>query len=759
MSVEFISKKRLKLQITGIVQGVGFRPFVYKRANELNLVGHVLNDGHGVVVEIEGSAEDLEKFISGFELSAPPLSRIDSINIQELKLCNEKDFKIINSSSTFVNTMVSSDISTCDDCLDEMNDENNRRYNYPFINCTNCGPRYTIINKLPYDRANTSMDKFFMCEECEKEYNNPNDRRYHAQPISCYKCGPKLSIVELCGEISAKDDDAIKRICKLIKDGKSVGIKGLGGFHIVCDATNEDAVNELRKNKCRPSKPLAVMFKDIDSIQKVCHVSKREKKLILSRERPIVVVDKKESDYLADSIAPNIDRIGVFLPYTPVHYLLLNELQRPIVATSANLSDEPIITDEVELLKKLPLVLQTVLTHNRDILNASDDSVVMRAGDITLMIRMARGYAPKSLHLNMKTHKKVLALGANQKNTMTLAFDDKIIISPHIGDLNSLEAFEYFTRTLETFKRFYNFEPDVIVCDKHPNYETTKWARNYIQKHENIELIELQHHYAHALACMAEYSLDEKVLAFCFDGTGYGDDGTLWGGEVFVASTNEYKRIYNFKQLSLLGGEKAVREPRRVGLSLLFECFNLEDILEMSNKVVDSFSESEIKTFHKMYKRNINSPKSTSLGRLFDAVYSLSGNTKDVGYEGESGLILESMSKKSNSNGSYKYNLKNGVVDYKEMICEILQEDNANDVAKKFLNTLVKIIVDICNEYMDMPILFSGGVFQNRVLVKELTSILKKRGRAFYIQQQTPVNDGGISLGQAYYAIKKYSTK
>jgi hydrogenase maturation protein HypF len=757
--VEFISKKRLKLQITGIVQGVGFRPFVYKRANELNLVGHVLNDGHGVVVEIEGSAEDLEKFISGFELSAPPLSRIDSINIQELKLCNEKDFKIINSSSTFVNTMVSSDISTCDDCLDEMNDENNRRYNYPFINCTNCGPRYTIINKLPYDRANTSMDKFFMCEECEKEYNNPNDRRYHAQPISCYKCGPKLSIVELCGEISAKDDDAIKRICKLIKDGKSVGIKGLGGFHIVCDATNEDAVNELRKNKCRPSKPLAVMFKDIDSIQKVCHVSKREKKLILSRERPIVVVDKKESDYLADSIAPNIDRIGVFLPYTPVHYLLLNELQRPIVATSANLSDEPIITDEVELLKKLPLVLQTVLTHNRDILNASDDSVVMRAGDITLMIRMARGYAPKSLHLNMKTHKKVLALGANQKNTMTLAFDDKIIISPHIGDLNSLEAFEYFTRTLETFKRFYNFEPDVIVCDKHPNYETTKWARNYIQKHENIELIELQHHYAHALACMAEYSLDEKVLAFCFDGTGYGDDGTLWGGEVFVASTNEYKRIYNFKQLSLLGGEKAVREPRRVGLSLLFECFNLEDILEMSNKVVDSFSESEIKTFHKMYKRNINSPKSTSLGRLFDAVYSLSGNTKDVGYEGESGLILESMSKKSNSNGSYKYNLKNGVVDYKEMICEILQEDNANDVAKKFLNTLVKIIVDICNEYMDMPILFSGGVFQNRVLVKELTSILKKRGRAFYIQQQTPVNDGGISLGQAYYAIKKYSTK
>jgi len=404
--VEFISKKRLKIKINGIVQGVGFRPFVYQLAQKLKLTGFVLNNGSGVVIELEGDSKEIDNFLFELQESAPPLSRIDSIKTEDLELSNDIEFKIINSNDSIVNTMVSSDISMCEDCLNEMNNPHNRRYNYPFINCTNCGPRYTIINKLPYDRKNTSMNIFEMCDECRKEYNDPNNRRYHAQPVSCYNCGPKLSFFELDCEVDASETDALYKISQLIKDGKSVGVKGLGGFHIVCDATNEKAVADLRKNKRRPTKPLAVMFKDIESIKEACNISKKDQELILSKERPIVVVEKNASNILAEAIAPNIDRVGVFLPYTPLHKLLLDELNCPIVATSANLSDEPIITDENVLLKKLPLVLQSVLTHDREILNASDDSVVMNAGHDTLLIRMARGYAPKSFYLKNSSAKR-----------------------------------------------------------------------------------------------------------------------------------------------------------------------------------------------------------------------------------------------------------------------------------------------------------------------------------------------------------------
>ncbi len=751
---ELISSIRIKIKIKGIVQGVGFRPFVYQLANKHALGGFVSNSGDGVNIEVEGKDKNLESFFCDLESLNPPLSRIDSITKEYITTQNSQNFKIIESKNSVISTMMSSDISICYECLAEMKDKKNPRYRYPFINCTNCGPRYSIINNLPYDREKTSMSVFSMCNRCKKEYEDPSNRRYHAQPISCYECGPKLRYIALSGKEQRDEKKAFKKICNLIKAGQRVAIKGVGGFHIVCDATNEEAVNSLRESKHRPTKPFAVMFKDIKSIKKVCKLNKKDEMLVLSKERPIVIVSKKENNFLAKSIAPNIDKIGVFLPYTPLHELLLNELSFPIIATSANLSDEPIIVDEKEIFSKMPLVVQHILTHDRDIVNGCDDSVVLNTKYEKITLRLARGYAPKSFHIKNKISKKILALGANQKVTLTLAFDNSIVVSPYIGDLNSIDSLDYFLRTLETLKRVYSFEPEVIICDKHPNYETSSFAKKYVKKHTNVELIELQHHYAHALSCMAEHSLEEKVLAFCFDGTGYGDDGELWGGEVFIADTHNYTRVYHFKEIALLGADIAIKEPRRVALSLLFESFTLEEILQMKSELIKSFKVQEIKTLHKMFERGINSPKSSSLGRLFDGVYALSGYTKPLGYEGESGLILESISKKSSSTQRYKYSLKNGVIDYSKMIYQIMQENDSSKIAKKFILTISKIIIDIAQKYPHLPIVLSGGVFQNSVLVSQVTKELKKINRKYYIQSDIPINDGGISLGQAYFAIK-----
>jgi len=756
---ESSSKNRYKINIKGIVQGVGFRPFVYQLATEYNLYGFVGNSGDGVHIEIEGKTESIELFLSALKTNNPPLSRIDTIEKENIEIKNSFDFEILQSDSNQISTMLSADISVCSDCLREMNDKENRRFNYPFINCTNCGPRYTIISNLPYDREKTSMHNFSMCIKCQEEYTNPNDRRYHAQPISCYKCGPKLKYFSLFGDQEKDEKKAINKICSLIKEGNVVAIKGIGGFHIVCDARNSTTIKSLRENKHRPTKPLAVMFKNITTIKKVATLSKKDEKLILSKERPIVIVTKKENSILSELIAPNIDRIGVFLPYTPLHEILLKELNFPIVATSANLSGEPIILNEKEIFSKIPLVVQHLLTYNREIINACDDSVVHNSLNDVITLRMARGYAPYSFYLQKRPPKKILALGGNQKVTISLAFELNIIVSPHIGDLNSIESNEYFIRALDTLKRVYNFEPEIIVCDKHPKYETSRFAREYIANHKGVELIEVQHHYAHALSCMAEHSLDEDVLAFCFDGTGYGDDGNLWGGEVFLANDRKYKRIYHLKELPLLGGEVAIKEPRRIGLSLLFACYSLKEIQSMQNSLLDSFTKAEIKTLYSMYERGINSPKSSSLGRLFDGVYSLCGYLQPLGYEGESGLILESLSDKSKSKSTYSYSLKNGVIDYRKMICQILTEESNEKVAKKFMNTLTKIILDIVQRYPHLPIVLSGGVFQNRVLVSQVTKALNKCNRKYYIQSKIPINDGGLSLGQVYYALNKIRDK
>ena len=740
-----------EIQVQGIVQGVGFRPFVYNLALKLNLKGYVNNDDNGVNILLIGNEKDIDTFLIELKNNPPSISRIDDIKINKVKITKENNkYKIfeIKQSISISNktTIISPDIAICKDCENELNDEKNHRYNYPLINCTNCGPRYTIINTIPYDRKFTSMNKFEMCDTCKKEYEDPTNRRYHAQPISCKKCGPTITLYDNKNEIISNNENAVNQIANFINDGKIVAIKGLGGFHLICDATNDEAVNELRLRKNRPTKPFAVMFENINEIKKVTNTTKIEENIITSKEKPITLVYKNAVKKLSPNIAPNINRLGVFIAYTPLHKMLFKYLDNPIVASSANLSDEPIIINKDELLFKLGNVVDYVLDINRDIINACDDSVVQVVNNKNFILRHSRGFAPKALKLPRKIDKKILALGANQKNTISLAFGDNLIISPHIGDLNSLISVEYFQRTIDTFKRFYDFEPDIIVCDKHPNYETTKWA-----KKQNIELVQVQHHYAHVLSCMAEYKLKEKVLAFSWDGTGYGDDGNIWGGEVFIADNKNYERVNHFKYFKLLGGEKAVKEPKRVGLSLLFENLSLDEVLNLDNACVKAFTQKEIKTMHLMWKKGLNAPQTSSVGRVFDAISSLGDFSQVVGYEGESGLLIENEYDDS-VKGHYSYDIDEQI-DLSMLIAQVVQTKDKKIIATKFINSLCEIIIDISKQYPNFPVVLTGGVFQNKTLTQLVTKRLEDKKRKVYIQYDTPLNDGGLSIGQIYSIV------
>ena len=746
-----------KLNITGVVQGVGFRPFIYQLADRYHLNGFILNSTAGVSVEIEGKENAIEAFVEALQRELPPLARIDMLSSDVGEYVGYTNFQILQSQTqNDKSALVSPDIAICENCLQEMHDPSNRRYAYPFINCTDCGPRYSIIETLPYDRPNTSMHFFTMCEACHSEYNDPLDRRFHAQPISCPDCGPILRLLDTEHKVLEEGNNAVRLTADAIKKGAIVAVKGLGGFHLVCDATNTMAVEELRKRKQRPVKPFAVMFQDIEMLKASAEISSKETKLITSKEKPIVIVPKSSHSMVSDLVAPGIDRIGVFLPYTPLHHLLLKEASIPLVATSANLSDEPIIRNSSELLEKLGTVVDLVLDHDRDIVNANDDSVLQMAGEEKITLRLSRGYAPKSIKLPFKSEKKILAVGANQKNSITMVFDDTLIISPYIGDLNSLEAFEYFERTLETFKRFYDFEPEVIVYDKHPEYMTTKWAKQFKVDHPKLQTIEVQHHYAHLLAGMAEFQLDGKVLGFAFDGTGYGDDGTIWGGEVMVADNQNYERIYNFAPFRLLGGEKAIKEPRRSALSLLFEIYTLEEIHSLKLSLLEQFSEAEINLLHRAWEQGINAPLNSSIGRLFDAVASFADIVQISSFEGESGLLMEQYVDEKIIK-SFPYEIDNGIINLQPMVESMIEIKDKKEIVSTFFNTLIEMIFHIAQKYTELPLLFSGGVFQNKVLVEKISKRCRAENRSCYFQNVTAINDGGIALGQAWYALHTLS--
>lgn len=742
-----------KISLGGVVQGVGFRPFVYQLAHRYALKGFVLNDSEGVEVEIEGSSDSIDYFMKSLHQELPALARIDSIESRDGKLVGHTEFKIIESqNNTEKMALISPDIALCEKCLSEMNDPSNRRYQYPFINCTDCGPRYSVIETVPYDRPNTSMRFFKMCKACKEEYLNPLDRRFHAQPISCFSCGPTLTLLDTKQNVLSKNTEAVKMAVNAIQEGKIIALKGLGGFHLVCDANNAQAVSLLRKRKNRRAKPFAVMFSDMQSLKESAELSSEEELLVRSKEKPIVIASKRERTMVCEEVSPGIERIGVFLPYTPLHHLLLQGVGKPIVATSANLSDEPIIRDSKNIVEKLGHVVDLVLDHDRDIINANDDSVVQIVEDKRVFLRMARGFMPMSIKLPFKSDKNILAVGANQKNTIALIFDDKLIISPHIGDLNSIEAFEYFERTVETFKRVYDFKPEVIVCDKHPQYETSKWAQRLKEQMPSLPLFEVQHHYAHLLAVKAEHNLSEKVLGFAFDGTGYGDDGTIWGSEIMIADDHRYDRKYSLKQFRLLGSEKAVKEPYRSALALLFESFSLEEVMELDLDLTHMLSKEELMLLHKAWEKGLNSPYCSSMGRLFDAVASLANIIHISSFEGESGLKMEGHVDEAITQ-SFTFTIKEGVIDLEAMMQEIIKINDEVKIVSMFFNTLVEIIVEVASLHPELPLVFSGGVFQNKVLLQKIEQRFKEMKRRIYYQTETSVNDGGVSLGQAWFAL------
>ena len=738
-----ISKSRLIYRIEGIVQGVGFRPFVYTIAQRYALKGFVLNNSLGVIIEVEGFKESLDAFERTLFKELPPLARIDVWTKESLTCKNEETFEIRHSDeSSTKSTLILPDMSICEACLQELHDPNNRRYHYFFTNCTHCGPRYSIIKTVPYDRPYTSMNPFVMCDACRSEYTNPLNRRYHAQPISCSTCGPTLSLRSIKGELLGINEEAIQLLAALIHSGHSVAMKGMGGFHLICDATNDTAVARLRERKHRPSKPFAVMFKNLDAIKEVCTLSAYEEEGVTSLLRPIVLVKRQaKASKISTLVAPRIDRLGIFLPYTPLHVILFEYLKNPIVATSANRSGEPIISDASVLIEKLGDVVEYYLDYNREIVNSSDDTVLQYLGDKTLIMRSSRGMAPQSFRVDSNDERKILAVGAHQKNAIAIYLNHQIIISPYIGDLDTIASHELFEKMIENFARFYDFTPDLIVSDLHPNYSSTVWAKKHA-----IPLLQVQHHYAHILSTLFEHHLSAPVLGVAWDGTGYGDDGTIWGGEFLVCDQKGYTRVASFEPFLLLGGDASIKEIRRILASLLWDV--LGDAAD--SHLHAYFDDTSLKLLKQVYTKKINSPRCSSVGRLFDAVAVLCGMEGNVSYDGESGLLLEALYDPLIME-CYEVEIDDTVVHYKPMFLQMLHDREPHIIATKFLNTLVKILFTISSRY-SYPVVLGGGVFQNRTLMEQ---ILQNVTQNLYFPLQLAINDGGICVGQVYKALSK----
>lgn len=728
-----------KIIIKGVVQGVGFRPFIYTLAKQFSFNGYVYNGSFGVAIVLNATQDELEKFICTIREKHPPLSSIESIEHTRIKQENFDGFAIkesVKDRGGFTN--IPPDLFVCEDCARELFDPKDRRYRYPFITCTNCGVRYSIINNLPYDRANTSMTKFTMCQACEAEYSDPANRRYHAQPIGCYECGPKLSFLDnSLNELSSGNEEPIELTVEALKQGAIVAIKGVGGYHLVCDATNDVAVQKLRKRKHRPSKPFALMLKDIQSAQELAYINDQEAQLLHSPQRPIVLLDKKHETILSGDVAPRLSRLGIFLPYTPLHLLILDAINTPLIATSANISDDPIATN-IEELRSMEAVYDFILDHNREILNRCDDSVVVVIESRIITTRRARGYAPASLKLPYPLQENALAVGAHQKNSVAIGSEESVVLSPYIGDLGNIASIKSFERAIKDLQRIYNFNYTTILHDAHKGYDSTRYALA-----QDAHKKEVYHHYAHILSVMVENGLkDQKVLGVAFDGTGFGEDATLWGGEFLVCDYAGFKRVAHLKPFLLLGGEAAIKEPRRVALALLFDIYGKE-ALEIECPTLSSFSKEELTTLYTMWERGLNAPQSSSMGRVFDAIASLLGISQTISFEGESGMLLEELYDETIVE-VYPFDIQKKEIDISRMIIGILEENNRQIAVSKFFNTVIAIIKSIYGGYKTLPLCISGGVFQNRILVK----LLHKEFPNLFMNEQFPPNDGGIALGQ-----------
>lgn len=772
--------ERAQIIVKGVVQGVGFRPYVYNLADRLGLTGYVTNNAAGVVIEVEGGR--VPEFIQRLKAEAPPLSRITDISVTPLPLAGYRDFAIRQSGDSGESkpfTLLSPDVSICPDCLRELLDPSDRRYLYPFINCTNCGPRYTITRSVPYDRPNTTMAAFTMCPDCEREYRDPKNRRFHAQPNACPDCGPQVEFKVQSSTFKVNDEhNPIQAAIDMLKQGGIVAIKGLGGFHIACDATNDEAVKRLRERKRKSNKPFAVMGPDVDAIERYCEVSDKERGLLLSNRRPVVLLNKKRASALSEAVSPNNKYLGVMLPYTPLHYLLFfadgnaNPNFQALVMTSGNLSEEPIVRDNNEAVVKLSALVDGFLLHNRDIFMRVDDSVVRVLNTRETLssmtfIRRSRGYSPEPIAFS-DSGPEVLGCGADLKNTFTLTKGSFAIPSQHIGDMENYETLAFFEESLENLKAVYRVQPVAIAHDLHQGYLSTQWALNLGSggrgqgAGKEIRKYGIQHHYAHVGSVMAEHGLKEKVIGVAFDGTGYGTDGNLWGGEFLIAAIDGFERAGQFKYVPLPGGEAAIREPWRTAIGYVMDAFGDKTDECLANiGFVGRYGLEGIGQIMAVARSSELSPLSSGAGRLFDAVSALLGICDRNTFEGEAAMTLEFHIREGVTDEyPVEYKVENGytVIDFSRTIIgivdDMLRGVDKDILAAKFHNTVASVIVlvvlNLSASEGIKDVALGGGTFQNLYLLNRATRLLSEAGMKVFINRKVPCNDACISLGQAY---------
>ncbi|MFB2904241.1 carbamoyltransferase HypF [Aeromonas jandaei] len=779
------NRLRREFHIDGIVQGVGFRPFVYGLALGHGLTGYVLNDANGVTIGAEGSPEQLATFARELRELAPPLSRIDHFSERELPQDPDLDydgaFHIKASQQQSAATVaISPDQGMCEACARDVANPADRHHRYPFTNCTHCGPRYTIIRRLPYDRPHTAMAGFGMCPRCAAAYENPLDRRYHAQPVSCPECGPHLRWRSGRGEALAEREDALQAAARALQAGVLIAVKGMGGYHLICDARNEQSVARLRTIKRRARKPLAVMMGSLAEAKQHVTGCEAEWMLLASQARPITLLRKRKNDDrpsesqqpaapLAEGIAPGIPYLGVMLPYTPLHQLLLDACAMPLVATSANGRGSPILIECEAVVRELGGEIDGILDHNRPILHPCDDSLVQWAGGRRQTLRLARGYAPCTPSLKAAVKAPLLAVGAPQKNQLALAFGRQRIYSPYIGDLHSLPRQEHFEQTLATFRDLYDLKPELLVSDRHPGYLSHQWAKGYCQD-QGATHLEVQHHHAHLLAVMAEHDITGPVLGFAFDGTGLGDDGTLWGGELLIADIQGFTRVAHLKPFKLIGGEAAIREPMRQLLGLLFESHCPEEISALNIPLVSKLPIERIRNLHQLWQLGRNAPYTSSIGRLFDAVAALLGVIDTPDYEGEAGLLLEAAALQLAPDEApfpLAFDFSQSTegllqIEWAELIHTLVSErcqgTSAASLAAGFIRAISDLIVALAERFPGYLVALGGGVFQNRVLMDLLVPALEATGRQVLTSETLPLNDGGIAAGQLWFAIHHIAT-
>jgi hydrogenase maturation protein HypF len=755
---------RKEIRVSGIVQGVGFRPFVYRLATERRLAGNIRNTPAGVTIEIQGPEDRVAEFVSRLPQEAPALARITDLAVRELPPNGDRGFEILASrAGEAVHTLISPDVSLCDDCRRELFDPGDRRYRYPFINCTNCGPRFTIVRDIPYDRPRTSMAVFPMCPACRAEYDDPRDRRFHAQPNACWDCGPRLELWDAAGN-PIETDDPVSAAAARLRAGDVVAVKGLGGFHLAADATKAEAVERLRERKHRVEKPFAVMAPDLEAAGRLCDADDLAREILASRQRPIVLLRARQPSPIAAAVAPRNLFLGVFLPYTPLHELLFDQGGfEALVMTSGNVSEEPIAIDNREAVRRLAGLADAFLVHNRDILLRCDDSVVRPLDGRLRQIRRSRGYVPVPVFLGEELP-PILAVGGELKNTICLARGNQAFLSQHVGDLENLESYGFFREAVEHLERILEITPETIAYDLHPGYFSTKWAL----EQTGVRLVGVQHHHAHVAACMAENHLQGKVIGFSLDGTGYGTDGRIWGGEVLVADYAGFERAAHFAYVPLPGGAAAIREPWRMAVACLSRHFG-RDFLDLPIPFVRSLDPAKVELVLRMMEREVNSPLTSSCGRLFDAVAALIGIRRQVNYEAQAAIELEMAALSSTDETAYPLALvsdpsggeaERWIIDtrplFEAILADLERGVDAGAIARRFHHGLARTFVELARRLRRRGSLhrvcLSGGTFQNAHLLERLRLLLLADGFEVFTHAEVPAGDGGLSLGQALVA-------